>query len=228
MAWLRMQRARARNALNSDLISQLERALGEAQSAACLVLSGAEGVFSAGADLRERAGLSAPQRTAHTRRIAALCDQLEAFPVPVAACIQGACLAGGLELALACDVRFASEDAIFGFPEVSLGIFPGADGPLRLSRLVGPGRAASLLYSARRVGFAEAREMGLVEAGPALNWARSVAANSKQAVRALKAGLRASRELPWAEASLALRQHREPLDASPEYTAALAAFKSKS
>ncbi len=144
--------------------------------------------------------------------------------MPVAAQVEGFCLAGGLELALACDLRFADESAVFGFPEIQLGIFPGADGPVRLSRLVGPGRAARLLYSGERIDCEQAVAMGLAERGDAFGWAERVATHSRAAVRALKAGLRAARDLPFAEAQAAVRGFREPLDASPEYEAALQAY----
>lgn len=227
VALLRMRRPQARNALNLELLGALEDGLAQAGQARCLVLSGSDGVFCAGADLRERAGLSVEERTPHTRRIAALCDQIEAFPVPVVAWIEGPCLAGGLELALACDVRFGCEGSSFGFPEVGLGIFPGADGPLRLTRLLGPGRAARLLYSGAPVNFADALALGLVEVGDALVWAAAVSRVSSTAVRALKAALRASRDLPFVEAQAVVRQYREPLDASEEYSSALAAFQAR-
>lgn len=219
-----LQRSEARNALSLELLAQLEAGLEGVGEAHCVVLCGSGGVFSAGADLRERRAMSPAERTAHTRRIAGLCDQIEALPVPVVAWIEGFCLAGGLELALACDVRFAAPSAVFGFPEVKLGIFPGADGPLRLVRLIGPGRAARYLYSGQRFGWEQAVQMGLVEAGDAFEWAEQVAGHSPAAVRALKAGLRATRDLPLAEAQEVLRRFREPLDASAEYQAALDRF----
>lgn len=219
-----LRRPEARNALSLDLLDGLDACLDEVREAACVVLAGSGGVFSAGADLRERRGMRAEQRTAHTRRIASLCDRIESLAMPVAAAVEGFCLAGGLELALACDLRFAEESAVFGFPEVKLGIFPGADGPLRLSRLLGPARAARLLYSGERVKYAQAMALGLAEPGDAFEWAEQVAAHSMPAVRALKAGMRAARDLPFAEAQAALRKFREPLDASPEYQAALDRF----
>ncbi len=227
VAVLKLNRPERRNALCLELLAVLEARLSEVGEAHCLVLQGAGGVFSAGADLRERAGLSAEQRTLHTRRIAALCDSLEAMSMPVVAAVEGYCLAGGLELALACDLRFASESAVFGFPEVKLGIFPGADGPLRLTRLLGPGRAARLLYSGERLGFAQALAWGLAENGDALEWADQVAANSRTAIMALKAGLRAARDLPFTQAQTALREFREPLDGSAEYFEALVRFSSR-
>lgn len=227
VAILELNRPEARNALNWELLSALEMRLGEVGEAHCVVLRGAGGVFSAGADLRERQTMNAEQRTQHTRRIAALCARIECLPMPVAAAVEGYCLAGGLELALACDLRFASESAVFGFPEVKLGIFPGADGPLRLTRLLGPGRAARLLYSGLRLGAVEAAALGLADPGDALEWAEQVAGNSNVAVRALKAGLRAARDLPFTQAQEILREFREPLDDSDEYTAALARFSSR-
>lgn len=219
-------RPEARNALNLELLAALEVRLGEVGEAHCLVLQGRGGHFSAGADLRERAQMSAEQRTQHTRRIAAVCDRIESLPMPVVARVEGYCLAGGLELALACDVCFASESAVFGFPEVKLGIFPGADGPLRLTRRLGSGRAAYLLYSGARLSCVEAVATGLAQSGDALEWAEQVAGNSPAAVRALKAGLRAVRDLPFAEGQVVMRRFREPLDGSEDYARALGRFSS--
>lgn len=222
VAVLGLNRPEARNALNLELLAALEGRLGEVVDAHCVVLQGAGGVFCAGADLRERQRMTSEQRTQHTRLIASLCDRIESLAVPSVAWVEGYCLAGGLELALACDVRFASESAVFGFPEVKLGIFPGADGPLRLTRLIGPGRAARLLYSGARLSCAEAVAIGLAEQGDALKWADQVAGHSQVAVRALKAGLRASCGLPFGQAQAVVRQYREPLDGSADYEAALA------
>lgn len=233
VALICLNRPEARNALNFELLGSLGRRLDDVSEARAVVLCGVGGTFCAGADLRERLELSPAERTGHTRMIAALCDRLDRLEVPVVAAVQGYCLAGGCELGLACDVRIAAPDAQFGFPEVGLGIFPGADGPLRLTRLVGPGAAARMLYSGRRLGAEEALRLGLVEEvgadalAAALAWASEVAQASPVAVRALKSALLASRDLPFQQGQMVVRLLREPLDAGADYTAALLAFREK-
>lgn len=113
--------------------------------------------------MKERLTLTPAERSAHTATLAAAADLLAALPMPTIAVVHGYALAGGLELALACDIRLAAADAIFGLTEVQIGIFPGAGGPVRLPRLVGPGKAREMIFSGRRIDAAEALACGLVE-----------------------------------------------------------------
>jgi enoyl-CoA hydratase/carnithine racemase len=128
-------------------------------------------------------------------------DALAAIPRPVIAAIDGFALGGGLELALACDLRVASESATLGFPEIHLGVFPGAGGTQRATRLIGPARAKELIWSGRRVGAEEALALGLVErvvptgtvVEAALEWAAALASGPVVAMglakRAVDGGL---------------------------------------
>jgi methylglutaconyl-CoA hydratase len=137
-AVLTLRRASARNALGATLLGELEAALGElrggggAPPARALVLcSDVPGVFCAGADLKERGGMSPAQAGAFVRRLRAAFSALAALPLPTIAAIEGAALGGGLELALACDFRVAGGGAALGLPETGLAIIPGAGGTQR-------------------------------------------------------------------------------------------------
>ncbi|MCA9878901.1 MAG: enoyl-CoA hydratase/isomerase family protein, partial [Thermomicrobiales bacterium] len=150
---------------------------------------------AAGADIKEMAGLSAAEGLAFGRRGHAVANALEAMPQPVIAAVNGFAFGGGCELALACDIRLASENARFAQPEVSLGIPPGWGGSQRLPRLVGPGVASELILTGRHVKADEALRIGLVNAVHPLDqlmpaaheMAASIARNSPRAVRTAKA-----------------------------------------
>ena len=228
---LTLNRPQQRNALNLELLAALTAELELLKDVNVVILTGSDTAFSAGADLKERQPMSPLERTDHTQRISKACDLLANCPVPVIAAISGFCLAGGAELALACDMRLASHSAIFGFPEVSLGIFPGAGGPVRLKQLVGPGMANSLLYTGRRIDATEALRIGLVEhishnaLESATEWANAIAQAPSNAVRTLKAAQIATRDLPPTEAISAMARVRQSLDHSDDYSQRLAAFR---
>lgn len=181
IAFLELSRPEARNAINLEMIQALSAALDQlAQDDAVrvLVLSGAGGkAFASGADiaeLRERT-----HREAFFAFNASLFQKLEDFPRPTIAAIDGYALGGGLELALACDLRVASRAAKVGLPEASLGIYPAAGGTWRLPRLIGLGRAKELVFTGRIVEAEEAFALGiferLVDAGEALSAATTLA-----------------------------------------------------
>jgi len=191
-------RPEAKNALGRQLLGELEAALAalaEAPAARVVVLhSLVPGAFCAGADLKERAGMTAEQAEAFVDRLRNAFTALAALALPTVAAIEGAALGGGLELALACDLRVAGGEAQLGLPETSLAIIPGAGGTQRLPRLVGPARAKDLVFTGRRIGAAEALGMGLVdrlaEAGQglatALDLARQISPNGPVALRVAK------------------------------------------
>jgi enoyl-CoA hydratase/carnithine racemase len=157
--------------------------------------------FCAGADLKERARMGDADVAGFHRALRGALAALEALPQPVVAALNGAALGGGLELALACDLRVAAEGIEVGLPEVGLGIIPGGGGTARLPRIVGLGRAKELVLTGRRVGTAEALAIGLVtqvvpparlaEAAVALaaRLARNAPISLRQAKRALDGGL---------------------------------------
>jgi len=166
VATVELSRPDARNALDGTLRADLKAVLGAVAESdlRVLVLTGDDegGAFVAGADvteLRERDALE--QREASKRpRVYEVVDDL---PIPVIARINGHALGGGCELALACDVRIAHEDAMLGQPEITLGIIPGGGATQRLPRLVGEGQAMRLICSGELVDAAEARDIGLVD-----------------------------------------------------------------
>lgn len=156
-------------------------------------------------------------------------DLLEGLPVPAIAAIDGPAYAGGLELALGCDLRVASDRATFALPEVKLGIFPGAGGPIRLPRLVGWGMARLMVLGGEPVDAVEALRIGLVERlvpharlmEEALRIARGIAGNSPEAVRAAKRLMNQARELPYSEAVRLSETLRAPLDREARWKAGL-------
>src|SRR5581483_1531165 len=148
------------NAIGPATVDALEAVLdGLPGGTRVLVLRGrGERAFSAGADI---AGFR--ESDGGARALQRLADRIESAPVPVVAAVHGFCLGGGLELALACDLRIARRDAQLGFPEVRLGLLPGGGGTQRSPRLAGRGRAAWLIMSGERIGAEQAERWGLVE-----------------------------------------------------------------
>jgi enoyl-CoA hydratase len=164
---LTLNRPDVRNAIDDALLEALSGAVSALAAAPgdarCLILRGAGlTAFSAGMDLRERAGLSDQQLTAQHERIVALTTALTELPVPAIASVEGFCLAGGFELALACDLIVAAFDAVFGLPETRVGIFPGGGAARLLAWSVGAARARDLVLTGRRLSGSEAEVWGLV------------------------------------------------------------------
>lgn len=164
--WLTIHRPEKLNALNRDVLAALHEAFSQAmadQQVAAVVITGAgEKAFVAGADIAEFQGLTPAQAQALARRGQELFSRIEASSKPVIAAVNGFALGGGMELAMACHLRVASENARFGQPEVKLGLIPGYGGTQRLPRLVGKGRALELLLTGAMIDAATALSWGLV------------------------------------------------------------------
>lgn len=163
---IRLNRSEKLNALNYEMLLQFERVIDEISQAykevrVVLVTAGGR-AFSVGADLKERRTLNEEQVRRNVKKIGALFGELERLPQPTIAVINGYAFGGGLELALACDFRFALESAQLGLTEVSLGIIPGAGGTQRLARLIGPAKAKELIFTARKISAKEAKELGII------------------------------------------------------------------
>lgn len=162
-----LNRPEAANALSVQMLEELHEAILTCKfdrTIRCVVITGAgEKAFCAGADLKERAGMDPIQVRKTVSLIRGNINELEALPQPVIAAVNGVAFGGGTELALASDIRVASETAKLGLTETALGIIPGAGGTQRLPRLIGKGRAKELIFTARRIDAWEAREIGLVE-----------------------------------------------------------------
>jgi enoyl-CoA hydratase/carnithine racemase len=161
-----LNRPEKRNAFNGDLVLALGaalRATADDPDVHCVVLRGEGPVFSAGMDVAALAELGqAPERLRTFRRECLTAWNLaEEMPKPVVCQIHGACLGGAMELALACDLRVLSEDAVMGLPETRLGLVPDVGGSSRLSQVVGLGRAKELIMTGRRIGAQEAERFGL-------------------------------------------------------------------
>jgi len=224
---LTLNRPEALNALSSELVQALRDAVGRATSmpeARTVILTGAGRAFSAGTDLKQRQTLSREQKAAQSQLLLTLSEELWDLPMPVIAAVGGWCLGGGAELALACDLRVAADNATFGFPEMTLGAYPGSGGPVTLSRIVGVTRAKDLLFTARQFGAEDAHRFGMVDRvvpaehllDEALNWAREMEATAPLALAALKRSLNEGASLSLREAGALDQRLRRPLDATQD------------
>jgi len=160
-----ISREKALNALNSQVLEELDACLDavDLNEVRALVLTGAgEKSFVAGADIGEMSTLTKAEGEAFGKKGNDVFRKLETFPIPVIAAINGFALGGGCEIAMSCDIRICSDNAVFGQPEVGLGITPGFGGTQRLARLVGAGMAKQMIYTARNIKAAEAYRIGLV------------------------------------------------------------------
>ena len=197
-----INRPKALNALNTQTLTELRECfagLEERKDVRVVILTGAGGkAFVAGADIGQMSQLTAAQAKAFGVLGNRVFLKLENLTKPTIAAVNGFALGGGCELAMACDIRLASEKAKFGQPEVGLGITPGFGGTQRLPRIVGASRAMELILTARNINAARAQEIGLVsEVYPpeelmdkALELAHAIAANAQVAVRQSKAAIR--------------------------------------
>ena len=160
-----INRPQALNALNSQVLNDLEEVFNsvDLDTTRALVLTGAgEKSFVAGADIGEMSTLTKAEGEAFGKKGNDIFRMIETFPIPVIAAVNGFALGGGCEIAMSCDFRFCSDNAVFGQPEVGLGITPGFGGTQRLARIVGVGIAKQLIYTARNIKAEQAKAIGLV------------------------------------------------------------------
>ena len=184
-----INREKALNALNSQVLDELNATLDavDLDKVRCLILTGAgEKSFVAGADIGEMSTLSKAEGEAFGKKGNDVFRKLETFPIPVIAAVNGFALGGGCEISMSCDIRICSDNAVFGQPEVGLGITPGFGGTQRLARLVSPGMAKQLIYTARNIKAAEAYRIGLVNqvVSAEVNEAGEVVVSAKDALMA--------------------------------------------
>ena len=192
-----INRPKALNALNEEVLNDLEKTFDavDLNTVRCLVLTGAgDKSFVAGADIGAMSTMSKAEGTAFGKKGNDIFLKIEKFPIPVIAAINGFALGGGCEISMSCDIRICSDNAVFGQPEVGLGITPGFGGTQRLARLVGAGMAKQLIYTARNIKADEAFRIGLVNAvytqeellPAAKKMAATIAGNAPIAGRACK------------------------------------------
>jgi enoyl-CoA hydratase/carnithine racemase len=235
-----LDRPDRRNALDRATVAELGRIgreLGEDPTVRAAVLTGSgDRAFCAGADLKEREGMTLDDVRAMLDAYRSDLAWLGASPFPVVAALNGAALGGGLELALTCDLRIAAAHAMLGLPETSLAIIPGAGGTQRLPRLVGYARALELILLGRRLTAAEALGFGLVNRvapegsdllADTLTWLAPLVDGSPLAMRAAVAAVRAAQALPLDAGLDAERRAYETCLTSEDRVEALRAFAEK-
>lgn len=193
-----VHRPEALNALNSQVLADLNELVDlitADSSIYALVLTGAgEKAFVAGADIGEMSTLTKEEGEAFGKKGNDVFRRIETLPIPTIAAVNGFALGGGCELSMSCDIRLCAENAVFGQPEAGLGITPGFGGTQRLARLVGPGMAKQMIYTAKNIKADEALRIGLVNAvypagelmAAAEKLASKIAGNAPIAVRACK------------------------------------------
>ena len=165
VATITINREKALNALNSQVLDELNATLDAVDLATvrCLVITGAGSKsFVAGADIGEMSSLTKAEGEAFGKKGNDVFRKIETCPIPVIAAVNGFALGGGCEISMSCDIRICSDNAVFGQPEVGLGITPGFGGTQRLARLVGAGMAKQMIYTARNIKAADAYRIGLV------------------------------------------------------------------
>jgi methylglutaconyl-CoA hydratase len=249
-AWLRLNRGEAANALSRALVAELHAAidrLGAGLSArlatnaaadplTAVVLASADGrAFCAGADLKERLAMSTAETRDFLEALGALVQAIADFPRPVIAALSGAAMGGGLEIALACDCRIASENASMGLSEVRLGIIPGAGGTQRLARVCGVAVAKELILTGRRISAAEALRLGVVsQVVPAAELEKAVealccelASAAPLALAAAKGAIDRGYGLPMPEALKIERAFYESVLGTEDRNEGLRAFAEK-
>ena len=226
------------NALGRQLVADLgaaAAALAADGSVRALVLTGEGRTFCAGADLKERQGMSEDQVRAFVQTLSATFQSLAGLPMPTAAAINGTAAGGGCELALACDFRVLDEAGRIGLPETTLAIVPGAGGTQRLPRLIGPSRAKRWIFSGRLFTAAEAVADGVADlAAPsekvverAVDLLADMARSAPLAVRAAKRAVEAALDLPLQEGLDVEWRCYETILSTEDRLEALAAFKEK-
>jgi enoyl-CoA hydratase/carnithine racemase len=238
VATITLSRPQAANALSMELVGALGHMFSRArvdESVRAVILTGAGKAFCAGADLKERRAMTLEETRSFLRLLNSVVDAVAAFPKPVIAAINGAAFGGGLELALACDLRLAAEGAEMGLVETRLGIIPGAGGTQRLPRIVGVAVAKELILTGRRISAARARDLGLVSEvvapdglpAAAAKLAAELAGAGPLAVTQAKKAIDGGLDLAMAEALAHERECYELVLESEDRNEGLAAFAEK-
>jgi len=198
IAKITFNRPKALNALNNALLGEFSNALDEIsadEAVRVLVLTGSgEKSFVAGADITELATFNALQAKVFAKKGQEIISKLQELSIPAIAAVNGFALGGGSEMALACDFIYASDNAMFGLPEITLGIIPGFGGTQRLPRLIGANMAKEMIFTGKMIPAAEAKEIGLVNKvcaqaelmGEVMKTAKTIASKGRVSLRAAK------------------------------------------
>ena len=236
---LTLNRPEALNALSNDLATTLLAAVEGVKTRrdirAVIITGAGDRAFCAGADLRERGGLSPDEKWAQRTRLWNVNQALWTLPQPVIAAIHGWCLGGGFELALFSDLRIATPETMFSFPEMTLGAYPGAGAAIALPRLIGLGRAKDIFFTARRVPAEEALTLGIVEwvvpraelLAKAFALADQIKRSSPLGLAGVKQMVNLGADLEFEDAIALNEKLRRPLEATKDYEEGIRAFFEK-
>lgn len=237
---LTLNRPGALNAISQALAQTLEarlKEIGKRRDLRVVIVTGAgDRSFSAGTDLKERRDLDPDQKWEQSASLRRANDVIWGLPQPTIAAIGGYCLGGGFELACNCDLRIAGEDAVFAWPEMQLGAYPGGSAGVVFPRLVGRARAKELFFTARRVGAAEALELGIVERvvpkgeqlAAAMTLAQEIKRNSSPlGAAAVKRMVNQGIDMSMGDAQALNEALRRPLEATRDYEEGIQAFFEK-
>lgn len=234
---IRLDRPERLNALGVDMVDALQRAIARAiaKPSRVLLVRGTGRAFCAGADLKERQSMDAGSRTTHNRAINAFVDALAGAPMPTICVINGLAMGGGCEIALACDLRYAAEDAQIGLTEARIGAIPGAGGTQRMPRVVGASRALELMLTGEPISGMHAAAIGLVNAAVPADKidahveriARLIASRSPHGEQTIKRLVHRGIEGTLAEGLAQERAALRQILTSADYAEGLAAFAEK-
>ena len=237
---LTLNRPEAMNALSgalaTRLLEEVRAAESDTETRVVIVTGAGEKAFCAGADLKERRDMSAEEKWAQATSLWRVNEAIWQSPKAFIAAVNGWCVGGGFELALYCDLRIASVQARFGFPEMTLGAFPGAGGAVILPRLIGRAAARPFFYKAQQVGADEALKLGILEAVverdellvAAVELAQRIAdSTSPLGLAGAKRLLNEGADLPFEAAAELNQMLRRPLEATADYEEGLRAHFEK-
>lgn len=239
LAILTLNRPEKMNALSLNLCTEVLEAIelvkGDSSVRLLIITGAGNKAFSAGADLKERKTMTLDQLKQHNQKIFGIAFNLENLHIPTLAVINGYALAGGLEIALGCDLRVASESAQMGLPETTLGILPAGGGTQRLPRLIGKTRAKELIFTGRRMSAREAERIGLINKvvpqeilmKEALELAQTIKANAPLAISGAKQAINIGYETDIQTGFILERQIQYGLYTSKDWQEGLAAFHEK-
>ncbi len=211
IAIIKFTRVKALNAINNETVKELDQIINIIEndsSIRVLVFQGSGKAFIAGADITEFKGRTAVETKTFSEFLQNIYNRIEKLPLPMIAAINGYCLGGGLELAMACDFRIASKKAIFGQPEIKLGLIPGAGGTQRLPRLIGKTMAKELILLGESINAEKALSFGLVNTVvdpeeldiTAMEYAKKLARGPRFAIAQAKEAINRGTEMAWLDA----------------------------
>ncbi|BEJ13052.1 hypothetical protein CspHIS471_0302260 [Cutaneotrichosporon sp. HIS471] len=233
-----LNRPDARNALSRQMVDELRDYISRLSTgnARVAILHSLGPVFCAGADLRERKGMSQPEVAQFLDDLNAMVCELEALPIPTIAAVPGPALGGGTELALGCDLRTGQKETSFALPETKLGIIPGAGGTQRMTHLLGKSKAMELIFTGRRVGAEEAARLGLIDVlakdgqtalDAAIDLSKLMLTSAPLSLRAAKQAIKSAPGTPIEQGLKNERAAYKPLLVSEDRLEGLRAFAEK-